>query len=78
MFFISFSSTFLHCAVIYQQNYYLWLLHLKITTFGYHISKLLPLATTSQNFIYWLFHLKIYILIYCITQHQYQLPHWTL
>ena len=31
------------------KNYYLWLLHLKITTFGYYISKFYLFAIPSQN-----------------------------
>ena len=55
-----FLQLFLNCAVRYQHctiilaitshNYYLWLLHLKITTFGYYILKFYLLATSSENF----------------------------
>ena len=65
-----FLHLFLHCAVRYQHfGYYIskslpfWLLHLKLTTFGYYISNSQLLAITSQTHNFWLLHLKITIIL---------------
>ena len=64
-----FSSTFFYIVLSYTNIVLsLWLLHLKITTVGYYISKLLPLAITSQNYYLWLYHFKITTFGYYISK----------